>query len=114
MYFKKIFMDENGSMTYLVGCPAEKVACVVDPKKGSVQEYIETAIKYGMKITHVFDTHALEDPLNGNMELQSRTGGTLRMTRLGAVWPIREGLFFSRLSLSLLMNSGLLQVASGM
>lgn len=82
MYFKKIFMDENGAMTYLVGCPAEKVACVVDPKKGNVQEYIETAIKYGMKITHIFDTHALEDPLDGNMELKSRTGADLYYLRL--------------------------------
>ena len=77
MYFKKIFMDENGSMSYLVGCPAEKVACVVDPKNGGAQEYIETAARYGMKITHIFDTHAHEDHLNENLELKNHTGADI-------------------------------------
>jgi len=87
MYFKKIFMDENGSLSYLVGCPVEKKACVVDPKNENLQEYLDTAIKYGMTITHIFDTCAADDPLNGNMALKNRTEAhvyTLRHSNNGS------------------------------
>lgn len=33
--------------------------------------------KYGMKITHVFETHVHADHVSGNMELQSRTGAEI-------------------------------------
>ncbi|MBA4369718.1 MAG: hypothetical protein C0403_18995 [Desulfobacterium sp.] len=73
MYFKKIFMDQMGSLSYLIGCTESKVACVIDPSKDGVMEYIETANQYDMEITHIFDTSATANHLNGNMELKFRT-----------------------------------------
>lgn len=74
MYFKKIFMDTEGSLSYLIGCPATKLACVVDPVKTGVQDYLETAETLDLRITHIFDTRSSADHLNGITELKLRTG----------------------------------------
>lgn len=73
MYFKKIFMDQRGSLSYLIGCTEAKVACVVDPSKEIVSEYIATANQFDMDITHIFDTSSTANHLNGNMDLKLRT-----------------------------------------
>jgi len=52
MYFKQIAVEGMGCLSYLIGCPMAKVACVVDPKR-DVQEYIDLARKNDMQITHV-------------------------------------------------------------
>ena len=33
MYFKKVFMDESGTMSYLIGCEHDGTACVINPQK---------------------------------------------------------------------------------
>ncbi len=81
MYYKKIFMDDNGFLSYLIGCPVAKVACIIDPIKGEVHEYISAAEKFGMEITHIFDTCASANHLNGNMELKLRTGADIYYLR---------------------------------
>ena len=42
MYFKQITVEGMGCLSYLIGCPQAKVACVVDPKR-DVQDYINLA-----------------------------------------------------------------------
>jgi len=77
MYFTKMFMEESGSLSYLVGCVDEGTACVINPKR-DVLDYLETAGIAGMKITHIFDTRKPEDSyLNGNMEMMLRTGAKI-------------------------------------
>lgn len=76
MFLKKIFMDNTGSLSYLIGCTKTKTACVVDPKRG-VYEYINTALTHGLKITHIFDTGSQAQHHNGNMELKLRTGADI-------------------------------------
>jgi glyoxylase-like metal-dependent hydrolase (beta-lactamase superfamily II)/rhodanese-related sulfurtransferase len=73
MYFKQIVVEGMGCLSYVIGCPQAKAACVVDPKR-DVQEYIDIARKNDMKITHIFETHVHADHVSGNMELKSRTG----------------------------------------
>lgn len=51
MYFKQITVKGMGCLSYIIGCPQAKVACVVDPKR-DVQIYLELARQNGMKITH--------------------------------------------------------------
>ncbi len=80
MYFKQFIVDGMGCMSYLIGCPAAKVACVVDPKR-DVGDYIDAARANGMKITHVFETHVHADHVSGNMEIKSRTGAKICMHR---------------------------------
>ena len=76
MYFKQIAVEGMGCLSYLIGCPMAKVACVVDPKR-DVQEYIDLARKNDMRITHIFETHVHADHVSGNMELKSRTGAPI-------------------------------------
>jgi len=76
MYFKQIAVEGMGCLSYLIGCPQAKTACVVDPKR-DVQTYLDLARKNGMKITHIFETHVHADHVSGNMELKSRTGAEI-------------------------------------
>ena len=76
MYFKQITVEGMGCLSYIIGCPGAKVACVVDPKR-DVQAYIDLARKNGMEITHIFETHIHADHVSGNQELKSRTGAEI-------------------------------------
>jgi glyoxylase-like metal-dependent hydrolase (beta-lactamase superfamily II) len=76
MYFKQITVEGMGCLSYIIGCPGAKVACVVDPKR-DVQDYIDLARKNGMEITHIFETHIHADHVSGNQELKSRTGAEI-------------------------------------
>jgi len=76
MYFKQITVKGMGCLSYLIGCPQAKVACVVDPKR-DVQVYMDLARQNGMEITHIFETHVHADHVSGNMELRSRTGAEI-------------------------------------
>ncbi len=78
MYFQQFIVDGMGCMSYLIGCPVARVACVVDPKR-DVQDYIDKARANGMEITHIFETHVHADHVSGNMELKSRTGAQICM-----------------------------------
>jgi len=78
MYFKQFMVEGLGCYSYLIGCPGAQIACVVDPKR-DVQEYIDTARKNNMKITHIFETHLHADHVSGNMELKSRTGAAIHL-----------------------------------
>ncbi|MBW1783089.1 MAG: MBL fold metallo-hydrolase [Deltaproteobacteria bacterium] len=76
MYFKQIAVEGMGCLSYVIGCPQAKVACVVDPKR-DVQDYINLARDNNMTITHVFETHVHADHVSGNHELRSRTGAKI-------------------------------------
>lgn len=76
MYFKQIEVPGIGCLSYLIGCPAAKVAAVVDPKR-DVQDYLDIAGSQGMKITHVIETHIHADHVSGNQEIRSRTGADI-------------------------------------
>ncbi len=76
MYFKQFTVEGMGCLSYLIGCPQGRVACVVDPKR-DVQDYIDLARENDMQITHVFETHVHADHVSGNQELHSRTGAQI-------------------------------------
>ena len=76
MYFKQIVVPGMGCLSYVIGCPAGKVAAVVDPKR-DVQDYLEISRNEGMKITHIIETHVHADHVSGNLELQSYTGADI-------------------------------------
>ncbi|MDR4509920.1 MAG: MBL fold metallo-hydrolase [Candidatus Brocadiaceae bacterium] len=76
MYFKQIVVPGIGCLSYVVGCPAAKVAAVIDPKR-DVQDYLDIAKNEGMQITHVIETHIHADHVSGNQEIRSRTGADI-------------------------------------
>lgn len=73
MFFKQMMMDDSGALSYLIGCPREKKACVVNPKK-DVHEYIESAAAHGMAITAIFETAGYVKSKSGQEKLSALTG----------------------------------------
>ncbi len=76
MLFQQFKVDGLGCFSYLLGCPAEGTACVVDPER-HVDRYLQAAQQNGVRITHIFDTHLHADHITGSNELAARTGATI-------------------------------------
>lgn len=73
MFFKQIMMDNSGALSYLIGCPREKKACVVNPKN-DICEYIDSAARHAMVITVIFETAGYVKSKSGQEKLSSLTG----------------------------------------
>ncbi|MDY6822412.1 MAG: hypothetical protein SWH68_01235 [Thermodesulfobacteriota bacterium] len=76
MFFKQIMMDESGALSYFIGCPKGGKACIVNPRK-DVHEYIETASRYGMQITEIFETSGHRERHSGKEKLATLTGAQI-------------------------------------
>lgn len=76
--FEQILADGVAECSYLLGDDAAHVCAVVDPRP-DVDIYIETARRFGMAITHVFETHIHADFLSGARELVDRLGGQAKI-----------------------------------
>jgi len=73
MFFKQIMMDDAGALSYVIGCPREKKACVVNPKT-DVREYLDSADYLGMRITTIFETAGYIKNKSGQADLSTLTG----------------------------------------
>lgn len=78
MFFQQFKVDGLGCYSYLIGCPKEGVACVVDPER-HVERYLDVAQENGLQITDVFDTHLHADHITGSQELAAQTGATIHV-----------------------------------
>ncbi|WP_247716975.1 MBL fold metallo-hydrolase [Gymnodinialimonas ceratoperidinii] len=78
MRFEQILADGVAECSYLLGDDAAHVCAVIDPRP-DVDIYIETARRFGMAITHVFETHIHADFLSGARELVDRLGGQAKL-----------------------------------
>ncbi len=76
--FEQILADGVAECSYLLGDDATHTCAVVDPRP-DVGIYIETARRFGMAITHVFETHIHADFLSGARELVDRLGGQAKL-----------------------------------
>jgi len=76
--FEQILADGVAECSYLLGDDATHTCAVVDPRP-DVGIYIETARRFGMAITHVFETHIHADFLSGAHELVDRLGGQAKL-----------------------------------
>lgn len=76
--FEQILTDGVAECSYLLGDDATHTCAVVDPRP-DVEIYIETARRFGMAITHVFETHIHADFLSGARELVDRLGGQAKL-----------------------------------
>jgi hydroxyacylglutathione hydrolase len=82
MLFQHIYDKSLAQASYLIGCQKAGVAAVIDPKR-DVDTYIDIANQYGMKITHVMETHIHADFLSGSRELAALTGAQLYLSDEG-------------------------------
>ena len=78
MFFRQFKVDGLGCYSYLIGCPADGTACVVDPER-HVWRYLDVAQKNGLAIKAIFDTHLHADHITGSAELADRTGATIHV-----------------------------------
>lgn len=100
--FEQILADGVAQCSYLLGDDATGCAAVVDPRP-DVEIYLAIARRYGLAITHVFETHIHADFLSGARELVERLGGTAKLcvsAEGGADYafdhsPVRDGDMFA-------------------
>jgi hydroxyacylglutathione hydrolase len=84
MIFRQFLHEQRSCASYLIGCPSQGVAAVVDPQ-GNASDYAAAAERYGLGITDVLDTHIHADHPSGARELAEDVGATLRLGEGAAV-----------------------------
>jgi hydroxyacylglutathione hydrolase len=83
MMLLKYFYDEMlAQASYLIGCQKTGEALVIDPAR-DVESYLEFAVKEGMRITHITETHIHADFVSGVRELAARTDGQIYLSDMG-------------------------------
>jgi hydroxyacylglutathione hydrolase len=86
MFLQRFYDDSLAQASYLVGCAATGEALVVDPSR-DVAQYVETARREGLRVTHVTETHIHADFVSGARELAATTGAQLLLSgEGGAEW----------------------------
>jgi hydroxyacylglutathione hydrolase len=74
MLFKRFESKGLAHYSYLIGDGNQAV--VIDPRRdGDV--YVQAAVREGMRITHILETHRNEDYVIGSVELASRTDAVI-------------------------------------
>lgn len=82
MYFKFIHDSSLAQNSYIIGCQAEGVAAVIDPKR-DIDTYLDIAEDNGLTITHILETHIHADFLCGSRELAQATGAQMYLSDEG-------------------------------
>jgi hydroxyacylglutathione hydrolase len=86
MFLQRFYDDSLAQASYLVGCAATGEALVVDPSR-DVAQYVDTAKREGLRVTHVTETHIHADFVSGARELAAATGAQLLLSgEGGAEW----------------------------
>src|SRR5260370_31936050 len=92
MYFQQFYLGCLAHVSCAVGSGG--IAAVIDPQR-DVGIYIEDAVKHGLSIQHVIETHLHADFISGHAELAALTGATIYLgARAGAKFPhfpVRDG-----------------------
>jgi hydroxyacylglutathione hydrolase len=73
MIFQRIQTEGIAQLSYIVGDDSSGTAAVIDPRP-NVDVYLELARRFGVAITHVFETHIHADFMSGARELADRLG----------------------------------------
>jgi hydroxyacylglutathione hydrolase len=86
MFLRRFYDDGLAQASYLVGCSATGEALVIDPNR-DIAQYVETARREGLRVTHVTETHIHADFVSGSRELAAASGGQLLLSgEGGAEW----------------------------
>ena len=94
MFFKQIKAEGLACFSYIIGCPQDGRALVVDPKR-DVDDYLSIADENGLTITGIIDTHVHADHISGAHELKAHTGADIHIhEKAGAEYehkPLHDG-----------------------
>ena len=83
MIFRQITHDDLGCASYLIGDEKAGVAAVVDPRF-EIDEYLELARYFHVRIEHILETHNHADHLSGHGRLAAATGAVIHIHREAA------------------------------
>jgi len=81
MIFRQVIHDDLGCASYFIGDSKAGVAAVVDPRF-EIDEYLQLARYFGVRIEHVFETHNHADHVSGHGRLAAATGATIHVHKL--------------------------------
>ena len=76
MFFQQFKVEGLGCLSYMIGCPQDGRAIVVDPKR-DINDYLQTAHLNKLKITGIIETHVHADHISGAGELSRQTGAPI-------------------------------------
>lgn len=76
--FEPILTNGIAQVSYFIADDSKCCAAVIDPVP-DCEVYLEKARQYGVKITHVFETHIHADFMSGARELMSRCEGSAKI-----------------------------------
>lgn len=82
MLLERIYDEDLAQASYFIGCQAKGEAIVVDPRR-DLGVYLDLAVKHGMRIAAVTETHIHADYLSGTRELAARTGAQMYVSDEG-------------------------------
>jgi glyoxylase-like metal-dependent hydrolase (beta-lactamase superfamily II) len=78
MILKQYYLGCLAHASYLLGDEASAAGIVVDPQR-DIQQYLNDAETFGLKIRHVFLTHFHADFVADHLELRDRCGATIHL-----------------------------------
>jgi hydroxyacylglutathione hydrolase len=73
MYFRQIYDDSLAQAAYLIGCQRTGEALLVDPER-DIDRYQDIAVREGLRIVAVTETHIHADYLSGVREFVEKAG----------------------------------------
>ncbi len=73
LIFERIYTPGIAQLSYLLGDDATGAAAVIDPRP-EVDVYLQLARRYGLAISHIFETHIHADFMSGSRTLAQRLG----------------------------------------
>jgi hydroxyacylglutathione hydrolase len=82
MFLQRFYDDQLAQASYLLGCAATGESLVIDPGR-DVAQYLETAKREGLRVTHVTETHIHADFVSGARELAAAAGAQLLLSAEG-------------------------------
>jgi len=74
MIVQQMFTQGIAHSSYLVG--GRRACAIVDPRR-DVQIYLDAAKSWGMRITHILETHLHADFVSGHLDLAEETGAKI-------------------------------------
>jgi hydroxyacylglutathione hydrolase len=78
LILKQYYLGCLAHASYLMVDEASGTAIVVDPQR-DIQQYLTDAVRFGLKIRHVFLTHFHADFIAGHLELRDRCDATIHL-----------------------------------